>query len=322
MLLDKVDLKLLYLLDKNARTSYNTIGRQLGISKQAVKKRLEHLVSKGIIKYFMTTLDLSCNGMILSQIFIALQNSSNEKKKEIVSYLKNNNKILQVAVCEGTFDIFFGIFGTTNSEIDIELSKFTTAYSGEIKEKKIIFFLETRLYTRDYLINEKRALNIINKGFHYRNNKLFPINKLEMDILKCLAEDTRMSFTKISEELKTSVQNISNKVHYLEDNKIICGYNYLLNEKIFLQYLILLQLGKLDQRLEHSIFSFLETHPNVIFVVRSMGEYDFEIILECRDLAVYISFVEEFKQLFGKDITGFIPLHVTDFCKLNFNPKP
>lgn len=50
--IDEIDAKLLSLLKQNSRATLGEIATQLGISKTAVKKRLERLVQQGVIKRF------------------------------------------------------------------------------------------------------------------------------------------------------------------------------------------------------------------------------------------------------------------------------
>ncbi|MEM4475023.1 MAG: Lrp/AsnC family transcriptional regulator [Fervidicoccaceae archaeon] len=50
--LDEKDLELLELLKRNSRISYRELAERLGVSKTAVKKRVDKLVGSGIIKRF------------------------------------------------------------------------------------------------------------------------------------------------------------------------------------------------------------------------------------------------------------------------------
>ena len=56
--LDPMDVKILRILSADARTPYSHIARQLNISDVAVKKRVEKLVQRGIIRSFRVDMDL------------------------------------------------------------------------------------------------------------------------------------------------------------------------------------------------------------------------------------------------------------------------
>ena len=54
--LDELDQKILQLLIQNARMSYSEIGQQVGISRVAVKMRVQALEKKGIIEEYTTVI--------------------------------------------------------------------------------------------------------------------------------------------------------------------------------------------------------------------------------------------------------------------------
>src|SRR3989344_5886464 len=104
-LLDNLDLKILYELDKNARMSYSDIAKKVNVSKQTVKQRLERLISGGIISVITPIINMSSFGVIPNQAFLSLNLPSEEKKKELIDYLMNMPSIAQIAECEGAYDI-------------------------------------------------------------------------------------------------------------------------------------------------------------------------------------------------------------------------
>ena len=66
---DPVDLKILELMRPNARISLTSMSKKLGLSKSAVKYRVDHLVELGVIKSFFTLVDSAVYGMNLSVVF-------------------------------------------------------------------------------------------------------------------------------------------------------------------------------------------------------------------------------------------------------------
>ena len=54
--LDKLDQKIIRLLIENARISYSDIGEETGISRVAVKARIQALEKRGVIEEYTTCL--------------------------------------------------------------------------------------------------------------------------------------------------------------------------------------------------------------------------------------------------------------------------
>ena len=55
--LDELDQKILRLLIENARISYSDIGQQVGVSRVAVKARIQSLEQRGIIEEYTTIIN-------------------------------------------------------------------------------------------------------------------------------------------------------------------------------------------------------------------------------------------------------------------------
>ena len=59
--LDELDQKIIQLLIENARISYSDIGEKIGISRVAVKARIQSLEKKGVIEEYTTIINLPCH---------------------------------------------------------------------------------------------------------------------------------------------------------------------------------------------------------------------------------------------------------------------
>ena len=55
--LDKLDYAILHVIKDNARMSYSEIGEQVGISRVAVKNRMDALEKNGVIQGYKTVID-------------------------------------------------------------------------------------------------------------------------------------------------------------------------------------------------------------------------------------------------------------------------
>ncbi len=56
-MLDEIDKKIIEILQKNARTPYTQIAKDVGLSEGAIRKRIEALEKKGIIKRYVAVID-------------------------------------------------------------------------------------------------------------------------------------------------------------------------------------------------------------------------------------------------------------------------
>ncbi|MCS7113914.1 MAG: HTH-type transcriptional regulator LysM [Nitrososphaerota archaeon] len=57
--MDEIDRKIIQILKQNGRATYSEIGKAVGLSEAAVRKRIKDLVGSGVIKRFTLKLSLS-----------------------------------------------------------------------------------------------------------------------------------------------------------------------------------------------------------------------------------------------------------------------
>ena len=92
--LDELDQKIVELLIENARMSYSEIGQRVGISRVAVKARIQALEQRGIIEEYTTIINpQKVNGAVSCYFEIELQPETFPRAVEL---LKENETITQI----------------------------------------------------------------------------------------------------------------------------------------------------------------------------------------------------------------------------------
>ncbi len=99
--LDRKDYKLLELLRRNARASYATLAKSLGLSESAVRKRIAKLTRLGVIKRF--TIDYEVPGEIMALILVKTQPPI--QTPEVSKKILENHMVDRVYEVTGEYDI-------------------------------------------------------------------------------------------------------------------------------------------------------------------------------------------------------------------------
>lgn len=103
--LDELDQKILRLLIENARISYSDIGQQVGVSRVAVKARIQSLEQRGIIEEYTTIINpQKISGAISCYFEIETLPDTFSKVTEL---LKQEEAITQVYRITGKIDFMF-----------------------------------------------------------------------------------------------------------------------------------------------------------------------------------------------------------------------
>jgi len=115
--LDQYDYKILTKLMESGRVSFSEIARDLNITDVAVKKRFEHLVSKGIIKKISVELDYKILG-IEGELLVLLKCDSLAIDKNI-AILQENDFVNCVYKTVGDYNIVFTYLLKDFSQFDV-----------------------------------------------------------------------------------------------------------------------------------------------------------------------------------------------------------
>ena len=114
--LDTLDQKIIQLLIENARASYSEIGEKIGISRVAVKARIQSLEERGIIEEYTTIINpQKINGAVSCYFEIETQPDSLTKVSEI---LKENETITQVYRVTGKDKLHVHAVCSSNDEME------------------------------------------------------------------------------------------------------------------------------------------------------------------------------------------------------------
>jgi DNA-binding Lrp family transcriptional regulator len=189
--LDLIDKSILLALDSNCRLSYQSIAESLGMTSNAVRKRLERLITSGVIEEFSLVLKPA---MMESEYLIALvQTDGSENEDAFIQLLGSNLNIIQVGqLATGVGRLYF--------------------VHAEYIDSKGLHDIGLFLRTIASVTNIELHTTLTNRG------RKFEIKKLHFRVLKCLVDDPRMQVTEISERTGLTSRRVSRAIQELLDS--------------------------------------------------------------------------------------------------------
>lgn len=114
--LDELDQKIVSLLIQNARMSYSEIGQQVGISRVAVKMRVQALEEKGIIEEYTTIINpQKISGAISCYFEIETRPDT---LMEVAEILRANDTITQIYRVTGQSRLHVHAVAASNEEME------------------------------------------------------------------------------------------------------------------------------------------------------------------------------------------------------------
>lgn len=318
MKLELKDKKLLYWLDQNNRATNKELGKKVGLTEQAIGHKIKRLQEEGIIKRFVTFVNTLSLGFNHYKVFIRLQNTTEIIENKIINFLINHNHIRWVVSSIGRYDLSFSVLAKTPLDFSNIYTEIESKFGKYIAEKNILVNISSPGFTRDYLIEGKTS-----KKLEYKtSDKEEKIDAIDKKILKSISQNSRKNIVDISKEIKETVDIIKYRIKKMKEKNIISGFTIQLDlEKIgYEYYTIFFHMHNLTKELEDKIISFATNHPNILFVVRTIGNHDLQLEIEVKDYSELENIIKDFRQKFSEKVRDFEILRVTKEFKYDFYP--
>lgn len=143
-MLDEKDWEILRAISHNARMPASRIARRVGLKRETVKYRLNKLVSSGVVKHFLTYLDLPKIGYpIWGFMLISFKDLDSKSEKDFDEYVKKNPHIIFAYRALGEWEYGIEFFAKTPQELYAIQKELKNKFSKIIKDVKTGSIIET-----------------------------------------------------------------------------------------------------------------------------------------------------------------------------------
>jgi Lrp/AsnC family transcriptional regulator for asnA, asnC and gidA len=119
------------------------------------------------------------------------------------------------------------------------------------------------------------------------------LDKLDFDIVSCLQQDGRMSFTEMAEKLDVSVGTVRTRMNKLVEDGTINIIGRVDPEKVGFHAYAHIAVYVRPATLKEKLAKKIARLPEVSFLAMTSGEYDLEVDVMCRDNDHLMEFVDK-----------------------------
>jgi Lrp/AsnC family leucine-responsive transcriptional regulator len=275
--IDLKDRKILYHLDLDSRKSYSQIGRNVGLPKNIVEKRIKRLIKEGIIKNFYTVIDVYKLGYILMRFHYKYQDITPEIEKEIIDYFKNDKFSVLIASSHGIFNLklirlikdineFYNIWQDTQRK-----------YGHYFQDRSSALFINEIYYDSSFLLLDNYDKKQREKFTLRGRGKRIEIDDLDKKILRLLSSNARLSPLDIARKLESKSSVISNRIKKLQESEVIKGYRVYIDISKLGYHIFRAYISLKDYSLRDEIINYIKYNPNLVFIDTYTGEADLEL---------------------------------------------
>ncbi|MBI4163100.1 MAG: Lrp/AsnC family transcriptional regulator [Candidatus Aenigmarchaeota archaeon] len=338
MHLDLTDRKILHELDINSRQHTAEIAKKLRISKQVAGFRIDRLLKEEIISSFHAIIDVSKLGFSIHKVFLRLQNADTKKELLILKFLSDNPNIVWVASCDGKYDLAFGTWAKDMAYLDRTMKEMNKKMEDFISEKQVAPIVRGEYFIRDYLIESEaahpmtrtrpytlllRSQSAMRKSFFGSEPLPAKIDAIDWKILFELGKNARSTSVGIAEAVSISADAVADRIRKLEKSGIVKHYNIVPNEAKYpyMHYKILIGLKNLTEIQERHLEEYCRMHPNIVYIVKTLGPWEFEIDVEIENPQKLRELMMDLKTRFKDIIKDYSSLSIHQVHKYNFCPS-
>ena len=316
-ILDLKDKKILFELEQDSRQSLTQLAKKVGLKKETIFHRIKNLEQKGIIKKYLTEINVYKLGYQFYPVLIKFQNTTPNIEQEIFNYLRNSKYTAWLTKCEGAWDINLTLIAKGNFELINFLDEFLEKYGEYISDKHIFITTEIHYFKRGFWLNRKTH-RIVSTGGATTIN----LSEKDLELLKIISTEARKPLVDMGRELKENPKNIAYKIKRLEKENIIQGSRILVDfSKIgYKFYKVWFSLKNLDKKSLNTLMSYFKEHPNIIWATKSIGFYDLSIEMEVKDVEEFRQVLDEIKEKFSNLIKKHESLLIFEESVMNYLP--
>lgn len=320
MRLDKLNYKLLEALEHDARQTTTQLAKQLKTSQQVVSYRMSRLEEEGIIGGYHTIINFTKLSYTSYRTMVRLSNINEQIHKKIITYLNEHPNVLWLVECGGRWDLLFDFFARNIIHFNQLLQNFREAFPEHIQNYSVLTTVELQFFGRDYFTNRKREHRDV--PYYGRKEEMYSIDEEEIRILKSITGDARATITKIAKEAGVATKTAIRTIKDLEKKGMIQGYRPLIHidKTPFSEYKALIRFHNSTEHKEKELITFLQKESNVVFTLKLVGAWDFEIEFATKNKEETLTLTRSIRDRFTDIIKEFEVIPLYHEYKYNYFP--
>jgi Lrp/AsnC family transcriptional regulator, regulator for asnA, asnC and gidA len=319
--ISKVDAKIIRILFADSRTSFTSIAKECNLTVAAVRMRYLRLREEGIItgeKMLVNPHYLGYRHIVDLGITTEI-----EKEREIAKFIESKPYISQVI---GPLDKF-NFYGKVALQDLSKLQEIIEDLKQNPDTKNVQAFIWTQAIHVEYPLNlvlrhdeQEKRKNLVPED----NRNLFlqhQIDESDRKIALILSQNSRTPFKKIAKDLGLTTKKVVQKYDRLKGKLLTLstitvdlkklGYNALAN--IYIK-------ASSGSKLSNIHFQLLEI-PNVIVIIRLIGDYDMYIAVVLEDFDKMFEVKEKIRKINGIETTNTMLTALPPSWPLNLFPS-
>ncbi len=293
---DKRDRKLVQALELDSRQSFRELGQKSGLSAESVKYRLQKWKSEGFIIRLFAEPNIQRLGLKTYRIYLRVENMTPEIEKAFETEYSTKRTVQWFAILQGEWSYIIRFTLKDENDFRKEVMHLLAEYGKYVKAKDIGISVYQSYFPITYFSGTPR------ESFPASNeNESKGWDVIDMQILEHIYTDARAPTTLIAKDCGISPDAIQYRLKKLREKGIVpifrawfdrtkIGYTY---------YKVFFWFQYLTPKDEEAFVRYCTQNPNIVFVNRVIGNWDFEFDIDAKDAQELHRILRELQNKFG-----------------------
>ncbi len=318
--LDKIDRKILYHLDRNARMPLTVLAKKAGTSKEVLHYRLKRLIEEKRISKFYTIINNGKFGYYLFKMYIQLQNTTEATEKKMIDYLYSHPRYAWSCFSSGRWDMVVAVWA--KDPLDLE-ENFQTDFVGRFGSN----ILSNEMSITKHNINQNRRWlyeseeGPVSSDVGGRAEDI-GLDEVDREILRIIANNARMPVTKTAELAGTSAAVVHHRMKMLEKKGVILAYkiSFDLSEYDYEFCKSFIYLRNANRKRVRELLEYCRQNKNILNIVTTFGSWDLELEFEVPKFENFHSAMREIRDKFGDIVKSYDSILIYREYKVDYMP--
>jgi DNA-binding Lrp family transcriptional regulator len=276
--LDEIDRKIISCLFEDSRRNLSGIGKEIGLSKNAIWTRYKLLCNRGVITGSTVQINYKKLGYdAVGQLLLAVEPS---KVEQVANYIKAKiPDVFGPYISASRYNVRAIVTLKTVGELE--------ALKDDLRRKLPIIELQCMIWTDVWFKPESLTLLSV-KRYEEPNNltieRIINLDNTDLDIIRQLAINSRVAFRTLANKIGLSTDTIVRRYQKLREKGIIIPRIQINPTKIG-YYALLTYFLRVNQGQDmESIVSRIVSIPDLFYLMRCTGDFQLSVILGIKDL--------------------------------------
>jgi len=274
--LDSLDRKLLAHLDCEAALTFSELARRVRVGNDIVAYRFERLVSSGILRKCSVIVDPEILGTSIVKSYLRLSNKGAGRSK-LIEHVSKSRETCWMAEVFGGWDLILSVYASSPREYEAKFRGLLGRHISSVLEVRVFHLTEQWKDSRQFGRKEPRKT-----VYFGRDRAEIKLDRIEVEILRELSNDSRQSYVEIAKKLSTTPQVVKYRIQQLEASNVIAGYvlNLDISKLGLIRFKTAVHIKNWEINEEKRLIAFLRKQSEITTVIRQIGPWQLEFDAE------------------------------------------